>query len=139
MTIYATLDDMISRFEAAELVQLTDEAGVGEIDAAKVDRALASASATIDGYVAARHTLPLSIVHPALVDIACDLARFRLWKSTPPEGVIKNRDAATKTLVDIGAGKFRLDAGVETETARPGAILVSDPGRTFSRQSLKNF
>lgn len=137
--VYATLADMLDRFEQAELVQLTDEAGAGEIDEAKVAMALGSAAGKIDGYVAARHKLPLSTVPPILVDIACDLARFRLWKNTAPEAVAKAATAATQMLRDISAGTIRLDQGVETEAERPGAIVINDPGRVFSRDTLKGF
>jgi phage gp36-like protein len=137
--VYATLADMLDRFEQAELVQLTDEAGAGVIDQAKVAKALASAAGLIDGYVAARHQLPLTTVPALLVDAACDLARFRLWKSTPPEGVQKAQAAAVKLLEQVSAGKVRLDQGVETEAAREGAIVINDPGRVFSRDTLKGF
>ena len=75
---YASIDDLINRYGEDELVQLTDRAGAGVIDAAVAQRALADAEAEIDGYLAARYRLPLPTVPPLLVRIACDIAVYRL-------------------------------------------------------------
>jgi phage gp36-like protein len=139
VTIYAALDDLIERFGERELIELTDDAGVGTIDQARVDSAIASAEAMINGHLASRHQLPLSTVPGFLKDIACDLARHRLHRTSPPELVEKNRAAAMLTLSKIAEGKVRLDQGVETEAARPGAILSGGTERIFGRDSMKGY
>jgi phage gp36-like protein len=139
MSVYATLADLIDRFGERELVELTDDAQAGSVDEALIARAIGSAESMIDGYLAARHQLPLSVVPRFLADAACDIARFKLWRTSPPELVQKNFDAAIAVLNRIADGKIRLDQGVATEAARAGAIIVNDPGRTFSRETLKGF
>lgn len=130
MPLFADLTAMQARFEEADLIQLTDEAHAGVIDAAKVDRALASADALITSYVANRHNDTAGFAgHPVLTDVACDYAFSLLWKSDPPEWVKDRRKLALATLDKISSGAVKLDAGEETAAARPGQILTSGPER----------
>src|SRR3546814_7856245 len=76
--LYASVQDLINRFTEAELIQVTDETGTGVVDQARVDQALAAASATIDSYLRPRYRLPLASVPVRLIDLACDIARFLL-------------------------------------------------------------
>lgn len=139
MPAYATLDDMLARFQESELVQLTDEAGAGTIDQDKVDQAIVAASGTIDAYLAGAYKLPLATVHPTLVDLACDMARFRLCRGNPTEGVERAHTAAMKTLREIAAGTIKIDSGVEEHVERPGAVLIEGADRIFSRDRMKGF
>lgn len=136
---YATLADLQARFDEATLIQLTDDAGLGTIDAARISVAIAGTDSLIDGHLASRVALPLAIVPAWLIDVACDLAYFRLWRTTPPESVVKARDAALGLLRKVSDGIIRLDDGIEAQPTRPGAVLVEGPDRVFSRQSLKGF
>lgn len=140
MPLFADLAAMQERFEERDLVQLTDEAGVGTIDAARVDRALSSADALITGYVAARHRDTASLAgHPILTDVACDYAFSLLWKSDTPEWVLTRRKLAIATLEKISAGSVKLDQGEELAAPRPGQILTSGPERRFDRDSLDGY
>ena len=140
MPLFADLAAMQERFEERHLVQLTDEAGLGSIDAARVDRALASADALITGYVAARHRDVASLAgNPILTDVVCDYAFALLWKTDQPEWVRDRRKAAVTTLEKIAAGTVKLDQGEEQAAARPGQILTSGPERRFSRDTLGGF
>lgn len=140
MPLFADISAMQARFEEADLIQLTDEAGAGSIDAARIDRALASADALITSYVAARHRDTASLAGNAvLTDVACDYAFSLLWKSDPPKWVEDRRKLALATLANISAGTQKLDAGEETAAPRPGQILTSGPERKFDRNSLGGF
>lgn len=135
--IYATLADMQATFEERDLVQLSDWAGAGEIDGARIERALKKAGNKIDGYVAAKYGdrsgLP---VPPLLTELACDIAFYELHRSTPPDGVKDKHKAAIDTLRDIQAGKVKLDEGdITAIPARPGAIHFEGT-RRFSRSDL---
>ncbi|KTE24458.1 MULTISPECIES: DUF1320 domain-containing protein [unclassified Sphingopyxis] len=135
--VYATLADMQATFEERDLVQLSDWAGAGEIDADRIERALKKAGNEIDGYVSAKYgdrsALP---VPPLLTEIACDIAFYELHRSTPPEGVTKKRDNAVARLRDIASGKMKIDEGViDAQPARAGAIHFAGRKR-FSREEL---
>ena len=140
--MYATQQDLIDRFGQEELVELTDRADppAGVIDATVVTRALTDADALIDGYVGARYDLPLSSTPALLVDLAADIARYKLYKDDPTEAVESRNKAALATLRDISTGKAKLDiAGAEPATSGAGAPEVSAPDRLFTRDTLDGF
>ena len=131
---------MQARFEERDLIQLTDEAGSGAIDTARIDKVLASADALITSYLAARHKDTASFAgHALLTDVACDYAFALMWKSDPPEWVMQRRKLAIDNLTKLSSGVIKLDAGVEEAAARPGQILTSGPERKFDRDSLGGF
>lgn len=126
---YATLSDLIDRFGAEELTQLTDRDGVGDLGQAVIDQALADAGAVIDGYLAGRYTLPLTPVPAILVGYACDLARERLYKDAATETVIRRADDARRFLALVGQGKLFL--GVQPEPAGAAGVAWSAPERVM--------
>ncbi|MEZ5709722.1 MAG: DUF1320 domain-containing protein [Blastomonas sp.] len=140
MPLFASLADMQARFEAADLVQLTDEDGLGVIDAARIERALGKADAIITGYVASRHADSGAMAgNNLLTEIACDLCWFELWRTDPPDLVKDKRKAAIAQLVDIAAGRIKLDSGQEEQDARPGQLHFGTSDRKLGRESLGGF
>ena len=108
---YCTQQDLVDRFGTAELVQLTDRAGEGQIDTDVVDRAIADAAGEIDGYVtAAGYTPPLDPVPAVLVAYGCDIVRYRLYDDQATEQVSKRYDDAVRFLRLLADRKVRLDA-----------------------------
>lgn len=115
--MYATRDDMQTRFGLAELVQLTDDEGTGEIGP-RLDTALADADQVINGYVAATYVVPLSPLPDLVVRWACDIARYFLHRDTIPEAVTQNYKTALTALKDVAKGDMTLECdGVEAEAA----------------------
>ena len=107
---YAVKQDMVDRFRATELIQLTDVDSVANaIDDTVLDRALDDADAEIDGYLAGRYTLPLATVPRVLTNIACDIARYRLHDDRATEQVTtRYRDAIRLLLLPCAALTFRV-------------------------------
>lgn len=138
--MYATADDMRARFTEAKLVQLTDAASWDATAIAAIDVKLADASAIVDGYVAKYYApAPEVGIPPILRMITCDIA-FAELQAAPTDDAKDRRDRAYAQLRDISKGLIKLDGGeVEALPAREGAIIVNDPGRTFSRDSMKGF
>lgn len=138
--MYATAQDMIDRFDEDELVQLTDAAGTGDIDQARLGRAIAEVEPVITGYVAKIYrdagTDPVSSL---LTGIACDLARHRLYRDAAPDAVKEAYDRALAMLKDIARGVIKLDDGEALREARPGAIVTNGREKIFSRSSMEGF
>lgn len=129
---YASPADLIARFGEEELIDRTDRDQTGAYDPASVARAIGDASALIDGYVAARYTLPLASPPAVLVGVCCDLVRYALWSDAAPGIVEKRRDQALAVLRDIGSGRARLD--VPTPAAAPSGTVQAVSGeRLFAR------
>ena len=121
---YATVADLVARFGAAELVQLTDVTNIppSAIDQARVELKLDDASVFVDGYVGQVYRLPLAgcqkpdgvggitlVPPPVLVRLACDLARYYLYDDLAPEHEVYRRyKAALAELEAIASGKTQL-------------------------------
>lgn len=138
---YASQQNLIDRFGADELIQLTDRTGTDSIDAAVVGRALADAYAEINGYLSTRYTLPLSPVPAALEKLACDIARYQLFENAVTDIVKERYDNAIRFLKDVAAGKVTL--GVDSNNAQAAtisnAVQMSSSTKVFSRGESGGF
>src|SRR5690348_4876229 len=101
---YAVKQDLVDRFGALEITQLTDRTNVPPttIDDTVVGRALADADGVINGYIGKVYTLPLSAVPAVLVKVAADLARYFLHGEAADKDsvVTRNYNAAIAWLKD---------------------------------------
>lgn len=142
---YATQQDLVDRFGDTELVQLSDrlDPQTGTINATIVAKALADAGELIDGYLANRYRVPVAAPVPAiLLQLAADIARYKLHVNEPPDLVRKNYEDALKRLKEIGEGSFVLQAaGAEAPESQPpaGGVEFSGPDRIFSNDSMRGF
>jgi phage gp36-like protein len=133
---YATRQQMIDAFGQAELVELTDRAlpATGAIVDPVLERALAAADAVIDGWLAARYATPVSPAPALLVEIACDLARHRLYGNVVPEAVKDRFNAALTQLRDLAGGRAALPGvAPKASGASGGAAQIVSGGRVFGR------
>ena len=105
---YATPQDLIDRFGETELLDLTDLAGIGVVDEAKISAAVAEADAEIDSYLRGRYALPLAPVPKLLTRLACELVRESLHTNAPSDTVKGRAEAARRLLRDISSGKSHL-------------------------------
>lgn len=139
--MYASLADLQTLCGDEELIQLTDRADPpsGEIDEIVTAAALTAATHIIDGYVGAQYQLPLSSPVPVLTDYACDIARYRLYKTAATEQVQRRFDDAIKALVNISRGVIKLPIaeGGGEPAGRDGVIRIASEQRTFSRTSMR--
>ena len=111
---YATVDDMVRRFGATEMIRLTtpSDQEVDGIVQAVACTALETATATMDSYIRRRYRTPLDVAPPEIVAKCCDLARFELStgdQKTCSEEVRMRAKDATAWLKDISDGKVVLD------------------------------
>ncbi len=142
---YATAQDLIDRFGEAELIQLTDP-DQQEVQAAKVELALADAQAFMDSFVGRAYSLPLTgcvkpapvvgnpqatelVAPPQLTRIAADVARYYLYKDFAPENEVYLRyKAAEKELLAIADGKAVVSC---PWGGAPGQLVAGDqPGES---------
>jgi len=139
---YATQQDLVDRFGAQELIQLTDRANMppSTIDDTVVTRALTDADALIDGYVGKVYDLPLPNPLPVLTKTAADIARYFLHgkaadKDSP---VTAAYNQALSWLKDVSKGLVALDdGGEEPAQAGDGAVRMRGPDRVFTRDTLR--
>lgn len=134
MAAYATQQDLVDRFGAEELIQLTDRANTGAIDATVLDQAIADASAEIDGYLGGRYTLPLSHVPLVLSRICADLVRYYLYGDAPLDQVRQRYEDAVAFLKSVARGQMTLGVATDGKAAAPSDNAeMQSGGRVFSR------
>lgn len=137
---YATQSDLETRFGSRELAKLTDRIAGAVIDAGVVAQALADADAEIDGYLAVRFALPLAIIPPVLLPLACDLARHNLWGERRTDAIKGRYEEALRRLKEISRGQFDLDGAQVLSPAVDGVAVTSrSPERVFNASSLAGY
>lgn len=141
--MYADLANLTTLCGEEELIQLTDRADPpsGEVDQAVAEAALVAATSLIDGYVGAQYQLPLVSVPPMLVDIACDIARYRLYKTSATDQVRQRYKDAIDALTAISKGVITLPlpaaGGSASQPAgREDVMVIESEERIFSRSKL---
>jgi phage gp36-like protein len=137
---YCNVEDIRQVILDAELIQLTDDARSGIINEARVGQAIASADAEIDGYCAARYTVPFNPVPPIIKKCSVDIAVYNLHARKAmsiPEARQVRYDNAVRILRDIAEGKANIDVDVAAET---GGVSYSAPDeKTFTLDKLENY
>jgi phage gp36-like protein len=138
---YAVVADLVTRFGERELIQLTDRSNppADQVDATVAQPALDAAASLIDGYVGAKYALPLLSPPRLLTDLACDIARYRLYADQAPE-IVKDRHAqAIRTLEGISRGSVKIDAAGVEPPPRSDVIETSGNERKLDRHELRRF
>jgi phage gp36-like protein len=140
---YAQAQDMIDRYPARDLIQLTNEdPNADTVDTDKLDTKLVDASAEIDGYLASRFQLPLTDPPTVLAQYACRIAYYWLQTYRPLktlERATKDYENTISTLKLIAKGEVTL--GLAPDNIEPAKSQTSEvmqgPKRVFSRHKLK--
>jgi phage gp36-like protein len=142
---YSTLADIKNQLDEAVLVQLTDDEGLGIVDEDRVTRAIADADEEIDGYVGARHALPLSTVPAILRKISVDLAVYNLYTRRSiavPEIRSERYKSCIRFLEQVGKGAISLgseDPGGSPPGSKAPEFSTDNPDRVFDREKLEGF
>jgi len=151
---YCTLDDLKKLLPEEKIIQLTDDenrkpASINPADPlhaamiGRIDEAIATADAEIDGYCAGRYSVPFFPVPPVVKGLSIEIAAYYLYKRrTVPEVIEKAYDKAVARLKDISRGVLTLGvAPPPTATATGDAVGVncSAEDRIFTRESMKGF
>lgn len=94
----------------------------------------------IDGYLAARYTLPLTSVPAIVTGICADLTRYRLWDQAAPDEVRRRYEDALTQLRDLAAGRLSLPPDASGIAPTGGLVFdgYSDE-RVFTSETLKGF
>ena len=141
--MYASPDNMLSRFGEQDLVLLTEriDSVPGEINQALLSQALIDASAEIDGYIVGRYSLPLVTVPTVLERNCCDIARYFLYGDRAPEQAEKRYQAVVKSLTSVSKGDISLglDGSGDKVDQSELTITIESAGSVFGRRSAKGF
>lgn len=142
---YCTQQDLVDRFGATKLIQLTDRVNkpATTINVVTVTERIGDAASLINSYLGKKYQLPLTVAVPAVIrTYAIDIAWFLLHgdaadKDHPARLAYNDAKAWLKavSMGDViieGAGEIVAPAG-------GGEIKTSQPDRVFTRESLRRF
>ena len=134
--MFATLEAMTEKFGERELIGLTDNEKPYQdvINMDKLNAAMDEANSEIEGYIAARYSLPLQTVPPFLKSLACHMARYHACTGTMSDNdPIKTRyENAVKSLKEISKGTIALGGspvGESTPVKTSNNSVVMNIGR----------
>lgn len=137
---YASQTDLQERFGLPELLHLTDEANSGSVDSVQVNRALEDADAEINGWLAARYSLPLASPPALLKRLACDMARYHLYSDRVTDAVRQRYEDAGKLLKALSLGQVQLgDSATLPVAPAISGIGISAPARVFASDTLADY
>ena len=131
---YATPQDLIDRFGEQEILDLADRDRDGVIDPGVVEDAISDAAGEIDGYLAGRYAVPLTIVPRVIQRIAIDMARYNLYDNQPTPIVEQRYQNAIDFLKGISRGQVSI--GVTEDGAKPAShntAQMHSGGNVFNR------
>lgn len=127
---YATRETLEQRYGAEEVEQRASA-----LPAGAVDGILADANAMIDGYLASRYNLPLSVVPDNLLQVAAALARYALLGDAATERSRDDFKDAVAWLRDVQAGRVLLQSAAPVPGNAPASIVMfSSAPSVFKRE-----
>ena len=130
---YATLAQLIARFGARELTELTDFAGTGEADAAALQSALDDAAALIDAELrAAGYAVPLALPPREIQRANLLLARCELYVTNMPETILAQCQETRAWLRAVATGTLRLDLPAASGASLSGEIAAPSLDRVYN-------
>jgi phage gp36-like protein len=145
---YITQQDLEDELGPELLVQLTDDAGTGELNPVPVVKAISFAVGKFNSYARTRYTLPVpttEIVKSTCLDLAVyHLKRRRAKSSEAIDNLRKSlHDPAIKFLEALQSGKAALDIPAAEETSEnpssPDRVLSGSSRTTFTDEKLNSY
>jgi phage gp36-like protein len=138
---YCTLADIRERIPDKVIIQLTDDARTGDIDAARVAAAIARADGEIDAWCGTRYRVPFATAPPVIGQLSADMAVYHLY-ARKAEKIPDTRAAGYKNAVEllkeISRGNVSLGAeGTAEGRTGGGAAVVGGGGRRLTRDTLE--
>jgi len=140
---YCTQADISpARLTAAQLIQLTDDAKTGAVNAAVVTTCIAAASGLIENYCRERYQVPLQQT-AELTEMCVSIAVYKLYNRRPgkmTETVQQSYKDVIVLLKDIAAKKASLDQPTGGVEQTPSANSVSRKRDTvFTNRKLEGY
>lgn len=138
---YCTLDDLKDQISEDELIQLTDDDGSGSVDMEKIDGAIASADALIDGYCGKHYSVPFSPTPPIIRDFSVIIAIYKLFarRQGAPEDRRTRYKEAVRFLEKVSEDKIKLGSATPATTHTRNSVEIESGDRIFTRDKMSGF
>lgn len=126
------------------LVQLSNDDGGSEMNAAIVGEAVMQAEELVDAHLRGRYNLPLDIVPSVVKTVTVHLARHWLYARRPegndlPDAVTRTYKSAMTMLESIRDGKLTLGIPTGEAAPEPGEMKSRARKKVFSEKLLERY
>lgn len=144
---YVTNADIEAWLGTQAYVALTDDAGTGQADVAKVDEARLGGEGEANSYLATRYQVPVDVssepeVAAVLKTFVLDLIAYRLHSRRPPvpADIVRRHDESVTWFSRVASGVVQLPSALTVlENTALGALgKAVGPNRTMTRDSLED-
>ena len=144
---YITITDITNMVPEDEIIMLTDDESLGNVNSDRVDEAIAQADSEVNGYLGVRYSVPLGAPVPNVVaKLSTDIAIYNLYSRGIAESVPEIRRNryldAIKTLKEIAKGTVTLDVDPlpDPKELESGAESnKTEDESTFTRDNMEGF
>lgn len=142
---YCTQSDIEKCLEPNALIYITDDAGSGTVDAAKVAEAVLKAGSEIDAYCQVKYSVPFSPVPDLVKSLAEDIAVYNLFarrgfkENTADKAIMEKYKNAIALLRDIAKGLAAVGTGTIEEPVAPPEMVVRTRTKIFDEETLEYF
>lgn len=134
---YVSRADYIARFGQEELTELLASGAATSFGAAADD-----ATAIVDSYLESAPrknvTIPLSPAPQRIIEVAIEIARYKLYGSKATDQVKQRFDDAIDYLKQVASGALAIPGSSAADEEYVGPHYVSRP-RVFSDENLEYF
>lgn len=141
MVTYCTQQNLIDRYGSPELVQITnpDNLAATTINVTVLNKAIADATAEIDGYLTGY--LPLSPVPANFERLACDITRYHLYDDLVTEQVKERYKNHISYLIKVAEGKISIapDAAGAIDQPSEDVVTYQAAVTVFNEDALSGF
>jgi phage gp36-like protein len=137
---YATPDQLVARFGEVEIARLSTADGAlsVQVDEARCQAAINSASALAESYLRKQVLVPIANPPQELVDCILDLARYELAHGggrEPTEQMTARQNQRMTWLRDISSGRVELAVSVPNPKGAQGAQFSDRRGK-FNKDNV---
>ena len=136
---YCDYPDILGAMDEEDVIAYTNDGDGDSVNMARVDQAVAGATALIDSHLGRRYGLPLNPIPEVIRDLAVDIAVYKIAgrKSDPgEEWRLKYKDAV-RMLERMADGKAVVPGAVAVASgAGDHSVSFSSNSRVFGRDSM---
>jgi len=139
---YSAKADILNQLDEPTLIELTDDAGAGEVDDDIVTRAIADADATIDAYCQGRYEVPLDATPDKIRQISVDIAIYNLYSrrdDTAPDTRKDRYKDAIRFLEKVAGGEIELGAATPAPSTTGNEADIAYNDRIFDRDKMEGW
>jgi len=137
--MYCTKQDLLDRFDEAELQTHAWDQNTNDFDDEKITKACQDATDEVNLYIGSVAVIDPQAIPTIIARIAADIARYHIQARRPLDETKERYKTAIKILQDIAAGRATLPVEAQQDTSGSVEALKGYDDRVFTDETLDAF